>query len=103
MLKNVSTLGGIILLLSITGCSDDGQFGLEGSPAWKWRASEAEQQAYYERFSPFEEVMLNGEVLASNMNQWGTTVTQVKYNGKVYTCWSYLKPMGTEPAGECKY
>ncbi|MDA8740014.1 hypothetical protein N9M73_02620 [Rhodobacteraceae bacterium] len=96
-----------LIAFGLAGCSDDGQFGLEGSPAWKWRTSEAEQQAYYERFSPYEEVMLNGEILTSNMTERGgftgnITVSEVKYNGKIYTCRSTLDPMGNR-SGECKY
>ena len=40
---------GIILLILtlISGCSADGTIGQEGSPAWRWQKTEAEQKVYW--------------------------------------------------------
>ena len=91
----------VVLGLGSWGCSSDGKYGLPGSPAWKWRTSEAEQNAFYSKFKPYDEVMLNGEVLTSNMDSGNVTITQVRYDGRIYTCKAYDSPFVDEQR-QCK-
>lgn len=91
----------VALGLGSLGCSSDGGFGVQGSPAWKLRTSEAEQNAFYSKFKPYDEVMLNGEVLTSNMDSGNVTITQVSYNGRIYTCKAYDSPFVDEQR-QCK-
>lgn len=76
----------LIPLLALTACAEDGKIGMEGSPIWNMRASDAAKAAYNKRFVPYDRVMLSGEVITSNTDSWDKNITEVKYKGKLYTC-----------------
>ena len=93
-----------MILVTIFGCADDGKFGYEGSPAWKMQSSDEEIKAYEDSFAPYDEVMVNGEVITSNASNSATmrgTISEVKYKGKLYTCRGNIDLAGNS-RGTCK-
>ena len=80
-------VAGVMGIAILGGCSN-GKVGLRGSPLWYMQASEREKEAFLALHKPYDDVMISGQILTSEHDGY-TQVTEVKYEGKLYTCFKH--------------